>query len=59
MIDATTATPNGYPYVECKEYRGGSDETKPTDCAPGSTYFEWDTSDLYMFDGTNWVKQFQ
>ena len=40
-----------------KDYRGSKDETKPTDCAPGSTFYEWDTTDLYMFDGTTWIKQ--
>ena len=45
------------PSADLCDFRGASTETKPTDCAPGSTYYEWDTGDLYMFDGTTWVKQ--
>ena len=47
-------------FTGVKEYRGGSDETKPgteKGVKPGSVFYEWDTGDLYMFDGTNWVKQ--
>ena len=40
-----------------KEYRGGSLESKPTDCAPGSTFYEWDTGDAYMFTGLEWLQQ--
>ncbi|WP_141432409.1 hypothetical protein [Bacillus sp. 03113] len=43
-----------------KEYFGKSTDTKPNIIAMGipigSTYFEIDTTDCYMCDGTGWVK---
>ena len=42
------------------EFRGSSEEEKPTlskDCRPGSIFYEWDTGDLYMFDGEEWLMQ--
>lgn len=43
-------------HTDLKDYRGASTETKPTeDVCEGSTFYEWDTGYLYMFDGTNWV----
>jgi len=38
------------------EYFGKSTDVKPTvDIIKGSTYFEIDTTDVYMYDGTIWV----
>jgi hypothetical protein len=38
-----------------KRYLGVHADTKPTSGIPvGSTFFETDTKDLYVFDGTNW-----
>ena len=43
-------------HTNLKDFRGASDDTKPTeDICEGSTFYEWDTGDLYMFDGTAWV----
>lgn len=41
------------------KYAGLSTDTKPTDCANGSTFVEIDTSDEYMFNGAagTWVKK--
>lgn len=38
-------------------FRGSSGEDKPMTCAPGSTFYEWDTSSGYMFDGEEWLLQ--
>lgn len=38
-------------------YRGSSEEDKPMTCAPGSTFYEWDTASGYMFDGEEWLLQ--
>ena len=38
-------------------YRGSSQEDKPMTCAPGSTFYEWDTASGYMFDGEEWLLQ--
>lgn len=38
-------------------YRGSSEEDKPMTCAPGSTFYEWDTASGYMFDGEDWLLQ--
>lgn len=54
MIDAARGSMN----PKFKDLRGSKDEEKPTeDICPGSTFYEWDTGDLYMFDGTDWIKQ--
>jgi hypothetical protein len=38
------------------EHYGKSTDTKPTtDIIIGATYFEIDTSEVYMWDGTSWV----
>jgi hypothetical protein len=38
------------------EYYGNSTDEKPTEnIIVGSTYFEIDTVEVYMWDGTNWV----
>ena len=42
----------------CHEYRGLSDDTKPTDGVPnGSSFLEMDTQDIYFFDSdsNDWV----
>lgn len=36
------------------DYIGLSTDTKPTDCAAGSTYKELDTKKDYIYDGTTW-----
>lgn len=49
-------SPGTYPYLEL---RGKSSEAKPTEGIPnGSTFFEMDTSDVYMFDAETktWLK---
>ena len=41
------------------KFSGLSTDTKPTSgIYQGSTFIEIDTGDVYMFDGTQWVKQF-
>jgi len=38
------------------KYTGTSFDTKPTSVGTGSTFWEYDTRDLYItYDGTNWV----
>lgn len=38
------------------EYYGKSTDTKPTSNVKiGSTFFEIDSKEVYMFDGTSWV----
>ncbi len=36
------------------EFKGLSTDTKPTDCAVNSLFWELDTGDFYYFDGTVW-----
>ena len=38
-----------------KRFIGQSGDVKPTGCPAGSTLYEADTGDTYVFDGTNWV----
>ena len=38
------------------DYKGLSTDTKPTDCAVNSLFFELDTGDFYYFTGTTWEK---
>ena len=38
-------------------FRGSSQEDKPMTCAPGSTFYEWDTCNGYMFTGEEWLQQ--
>ena len=38
------------------EYKGTSSDTKPTNCAVNSTFWELDTDDKYYFTGTTWDK---
>lgn len=39
-----------------REHFGYSDEAKPvTNVKKGDSYFEFDTGDIYLFDGTVWV----
>lgn len=37
-----------------QEFIGLSTDTKPTSCDPGSTFYELDTKNAFMFDGTTW-----
>lgn len=38
------------------KYIGASTDDKPTSVPIGSTFFEYDTGDLYIcYDGTNWA----
>lgn len=47
MVTATSNAGSGI-----WDLRGKSTDTKPTDGIPnGSSFFEMDTSDVYMFDG--------
>lgn len=39
-----------------KRFIGLSTDTKPTDVAVGSTFFEYNTKDRYIYNGTNWTK---
>lgn len=49
---------DGENVVSIKDYRG-ADEDKPSEgVSAGSTYFAWDTSKLYMYDGTQWQELF-
>lgn len=36
------------------EYRGLSTDTKPAGERVGETYFEIDTANVYMWDGSHW-----
>ena len=38
------------------DYKGVHDDTKPTNCAVNSTFWELDTNDKYYFTGTTWEK---
>lgn len=38
------------------EISGLSTDTKPTDVATNSLFFELNTGDFYYFDGTTWQK---
>lgn len=38
-----------------EDYIGVAADVKPTTCAPGSTFFEKDTGNWYMYDGTAWI----
>ena len=38
------------------DYKGLSTDTKPTDCAVNSLFFELDTGDFYYFNGSAWEK---
>ncbi len=45
-----------YEVLQVMEYYGKSTDTKPTaNIAVGSTYFEIDTVEVFMWDGVNWV----
>lgn len=41
-----------------KEYRGAADDKPSEGVTPGSTYFAWDSSKFYMYDGTQWNELF-
>lgn len=38
------------------EYVGLSIDTKPTDCGENSSFFEYDTGDIYYFHNDTWAK---
>ena len=38
-----------------KNYMGLSTDTKPTNPTVGSTFHEWNTGEIFVYDGTNWV----
>ena len=41
-------------------FRGSHDEDKPGSdrgIKPGSTFYEWDTGDVYMYTGSEWLQQ--
>lgn len=38
------------------EYKGTSLDTKPTNCAVNSIFWELDTNDKYYFNGDTWEK---
>jgi len=40
------------------DWQGLSGDTKPTTGAIGSTYYETDTGDLYVYAGATWVKKY-
>lgn len=44
---------------QINEYYGLSTDTKPTECPNASTFYEMDTTKLYMFDKVNsqWREQ--
>ena len=48
IIVAVVLITNSYRYV------GLSGDTKPTGVPAGSVFYETDTKDIYMFDGTDW-----
>jgi hypothetical protein len=37
------------------EFFGNSNELKPTTADKGSTYYEFDTGNAYIFTGVSWV----
>lgn len=46
------------PMNMAQEFSGLKTDSKPTDVYQGSVFIELDTGDVYMFDGSAWVKQF-
>lgn len=38
-----------------REFFGNSTETKPTSVQKGSTFYEFDTGNAYIFTGSTWV----
>lgn len=40
-----------------REFIGLASDVKPTDCPPGSRFFEADTPAWYRFDGTTWYAE--
>ncbi len=38
-----------------KPYIGKSTDTKPASPPAGSTFHEWNTGEIFVFDGTDWV----
>lgn len=46
---------NEIPKIGRKDFIGLSTDTKPTDCAPGSTFYETDTTSAYIFNSGTWV----
>ncbi len=42
-----------------RDYRGLSSDEKPTDAPNGSSFYEMDTGDVYMFDKNSdtWILQ--
>ena len=50
-------TRNRYDYSEDIAYQGLSTDEKPTEnVAINSLFVEFDTGDVYYFDGEDWVK---
>ncbi|MCP3025420.1 hypothetical protein [Halobacillus sp. A5] len=55
-VNDKTDSPEGtFKPIISMEYYGTSDETKPTDgVVKGSTFYEFDSGDTYIFDGDSW-----
>ena len=45
------------PMNMAQEFSGLRTDNKPTGVYQGSAFIEIDTGDIYLFDGTQWVKQ--
>ena len=37
-----------------QNFIGKSQDTKPVDPPAGSTFHEWNTGEIFVYDGTNW-----
>lgn len=59
IVDALPAGSNNIGKVtfdgSTMEYYGKSTDTKPTPDKTGATFFEIDTTTVFMWDGTDWV----
>jgi len=59
IVDALPAGTNNIGKVtfdgNTMEYYGKSTDTKPTPNKVGATFFEIDTTTVFMWDGTDWV----
>lgn len=56
--DSKGTYPDGTEF-QIMDYRGADDDKSSIiGVTPGSTYFAWDSSKFYMYDGTRWNELF-
>lgn len=46
---------DAYSPLTKKDFYGSSTETKPTTAEKGSTFYEFDTGNAYIYTGSSWV----